>query len=156
MVRIRVVRPVLVVLLAAASLAVLAPAAPAKIKRGSFAGTTSADDPVSFRVDRRGRIISFSYDAVALSCTDGDSVDTPRVVTPRGVRFRVSRRRFGIRARNDTTGFGWDVEGRFRGRARRATGTLTVFASFNDDNQQDADGTIKCESEALTWSARRR
>jgi len=145
-----------VLLLAAVLLAISAPAAPAKIKRGTFAGTSSAEDPVTFRVDRRGRVIRFSFDAVSLSCTDGDSVETPRVVTPRGERFVIRGARFGIEARNATTGFGWDVDGRFRGRGRRATGTLTVSASFNEDNQQAADGTIKCESEALTWSVRRR
>jgi hypothetical protein len=101
-------------------------------------------------------VILFSFDAVALTCTDGDTVDTPKVVTPRAERFAVRANRFGIRASNRVTGFGWDAEGRFRSRGRRATGTLTVFASFNDDNQQDANGTIKCESEALTWSVRRR
>ena len=137
-------------------LAVSAPAAPAAIKRGTFAGTSSAEDPVSFRVDRRGRVMSFAFDAVSLTCTDGDEVSTPRVVTPRGERFRVRSNRFGIKARNAKTGFGWDASGRFRDRARRARGTLRVFASFNDQNQQDADGSIKCVSESLTWSARRR
>lgn len=149
-------RHVAILALVASVLAVAAPAAPAAIKRGSFAGTTSGDDPLSFRVDRRGRVMSFSFDAVSLSCTDGDGVSTPRVVTPRRERFRVRSGRFGIRARNEKTGFGWDVDGRFRNRGRRATGTLTVFASFNDQNQQDADGSIKCESESLTWSVRRR
>jgi hypothetical protein len=145
-----------IVLMATALLAVAAPTAPAKVKRGTFAGSSSAEDPVSFKVDRRGRVILFSFDAVALTCTDGDTVDTPKVLTPRRERFVVRANRFGIQARNSVTGFGWDADGRFRGRGRRATGTLVVFASFNDDNQQDAKGTIKCESEALTWSVRRR
>ena len=149
-------RQVTILVLVASLLAVSAPAAPAAVKRGSFAGTTSGDDPLSFRVDRRGRVMSFSFDAVSLTCTDGDDVSTPRVLTPRRERFRVRSNRFGIQARNTKTGFGWDADGRFRNRGRRATGTLRVFASFNDQNQQDADGTIKCESEALTWSVRRR
>lgn len=148
-------RVVVVLVVTAALLAVSAPAASAAIKRGSFAGTTSGDDPLSFKVDRRGRVMSFSFDAVSLTCTDGDGVSTPKVVTPRRERFRVRVNRFGISARNRTTGFGWEADGRFRNRGRRATGTLRVFASFNDANQQDADGAIKCESEALTWSARR-
>ena len=140
----------------AALLAVSVPAAPAAIKRGSFAGATSAADPVSFRVDRRGRVMSFSFDAVTLSCTDGDEVATPRVLTPRRERFRVRRGRFGISARNEQTGFAWDADGRFRNRGRRATGTLKVRASFNEANEQDADGPIRCQSDSLTWSVRRR
>jgi hypothetical protein len=144
------------VVLAAALGLVATPAAAGTVKRGGFAGSTSADDRLSFRVDGRGRVMSFAFTAVALTCSDGDSVDTPRVVTPRKERFRVRSNRFGISARNGTTGFGWDAEGVFRRRGRRATGTLRVFASFNDQNEQDARGSIKCESEPLTWSARRR
>jgi hypothetical protein len=131
-------------------------AAPGAIRRGSFAGTTSASDPVSFKVDRRKRVWAFSFDAVALDCSDGDTVATPRVVTPRGTTFAVRRNRFGIAARNDRTGFRWDAEGRFRSRGRRATGTLKVFASFDEDNRADPAGTIKCESAPLTWSVRRK
>ncbi len=149
-------RTVAVVTAVAAVALAAAPAAPAKVKRGSFAGTTSAADPLSLKVDRKGRVTSFAFHAVALTCTDEDTVDTPRVVTPRGRRFRIRANRFGISARNEQTGFGWDADGRFRSRGRRATGTLKVFASFNDQNQQDADGSIKCESDALTWSVRRR
>lgn len=143
--------------LAAAVLALAASPASAKVARGSYAGTTSADDPLSFEVDRRGRVRLFSFDAVTLRCTDGDTVEAPEVVTPRRERFGVRGRRFGIEARNAVTGFGWDASGRFlRGRGRRARGTLVVFASFDGANRQDADGAIKCESDALTWSVRRR
>ena len=149
-------RLVATLVLAASLTVVAAPTAAGAVKRGSFAGTTSEADPVSFRVDARGRVMSFTFVAVRLSCTDGDTVDTPRVVTPRSKRFRVRSNRFGIVARNDTTGFAWNADGVFRNRGRRATGTLRAFASFNDQNEPDPNGTIKCESEALTWSVRRR
>lgn len=155
MVRIGRMRLVAVLVLATVMAAVV-PASAAAVKRGSFAGATSADDPVSFKVDRRGRVVSFAFDAVELTCSDGDSVDTPRVVTPRRERFRVRRGRFGIEARNAETGFGWDADGRFRSKGRRATGTLTVFASFDEQNRQAANGSVKCESDALSWSVRRR
>ena len=135
--------------------------ASAKIARGTFAGTTSSEDPVGFKVDRRGRVLSFYYDAVTLTCTDGDSFDTPtgseRVVTPARVKFTVNRRnKFGIKARNESTGFGWDAKGTFKNRGRRATGTLKIFARFDENNQQNPDGSVRCESEALTWSVTRR
>ena len=145
------------VLAAVASVAVGAGlAAPAHAaKRGTFAGTTSEDDPMGFKVDRKGRVAAFHFDEVALTCSDGDTVTSPRVVTPRGVRFDVRSRRFGIEARDETTGFGWDADGTFRSRRRRATGTLRVFASFDDHNRQDPDGSIRCTSVSLSWSARR-
>ena len=152
-----VIAGLLVVCLVAAG---AAPAS-AKIARGTFAGDTSKDDPLGFKVDRKGRVISFFYDSVTLSCSDGDSFDTPtgteRVITPKRVTFRVTaKRRFGIEARNEATGFGWDADGRFNRRGKSATGTLKVFATFNDQNQQDPDGSIRCESEELTWTAKRR
>ena len=139
----------------AAALAAFAPAA-FSVRRGTFGGQTSEGDTVGFKVDRGGRVHAFHFEDIRLSCRDGDEVRTPRVRTPRGMRFKVRRNRFGIEARNATTGFGWDAKGTFRRRGRRATGTLKAFASFTEDNQQSADGPIKCESAPLTWTVRRR
>lgn len=138
-----------------ATAAALAPGADAAVGRGSFAGTTSEGQPLRFKIDRRGRVHAFHFERIRLSCSDGDTVETPAVDTPRGTTFRVRSNRFGIKARNDTTGFGWDADGRFRSRGRRATGTLKVFARFNDRNEQDAAGSIRCTSASLTWTARR-
>ncbi|HEX2086406.1 MAG TPA: hypothetical protein VHF89_12040 [Solirubrobacteraceae bacterium] len=145
--------------LLAVVLAVAAPSAPAgaAVKRGTFAGATSKGDPIGLKVDRRARVYSFHFSAVTLTCTDGDSVETPeRIATPRRERFRIVRGRFGISARNRTTGFRWDARGRFRSRGRRATGILTLSQTFDEDNRQDPDGSIRCESGPLTWTARRR
>jgi hypothetical protein len=135
--------------------------AEAAIKKGTFTGKTSAADPVGFKVGTRGKVYSFYYEGVTLKCTDGDSFDTPtgstRVQTPRSVKFKVtSKSRWGIQARNTKTGFGWDVDAKFRSKGERSTGTLSVFATFNEQNQQDPNGTIRCESDELSWSAKRR
>ena len=151
-------RSALLTVLAAVAIAALSAglAVPAHaVKRGSFSGTTSEDDPIGFKVDRKGRVTAFRFDEVALSCDDGDTVTAPRVMTPEGETFRVRARRFGIEARNDDTGFGWDATGTFRSKGRRARGTLQVFASFDERNRQDADGSIQCTSAELTWSAKR-
>jgi hypothetical protein len=135
-------------------------AAEGAVKRGTFRGTTNEADPIGFKVDRKGRVHSLFYEAVTLACTDGDTFETPagrtRVQTPTAKRFKVVSKAFGIEARNETTGFGWDADGTFKGKGRRASGTLRIFATFNDDNQQDAKGTVRCESRPLTWTARRR
>ena len=146
----------------AASLVACLPlaAADGAVKRGTFRGATNEADPIGFKVDRKGRVYSLFYESVTLACSDGDTFETPgatrRVQTPVKSRFGVRSGAFGIEARNETTGFGWDATGTFKGKGRRATGTLTVFAKFNDDNQQDANGSVTCESKPLTWSARRR
>jgi hypothetical protein len=149
-------RILLAVTAAVAVMAGLLPTAAHAVRRGAFAGLTSESDVIGFKVDRRGRVYGFHFSNVRLSCSDGDEVNTPRVETPRTERFRVRSNRFGIEARNAATGFGWDASGTFRNRGRRATGTIKIFASFDENNQQTADGTIKCESAALTWSVRRR
>ena len=133
----------------------LAPPAQSAVRRGTFAGKTTAGQPVGFKVDRRGRVYAFSFDKITLSCTDGDTVDTPRIVTPSKVKFPVRKRHFGITARNKDTGFGWDAAGTFRKTGRRAGGTLKIFASFNADDKQDPNGSVRCESAELTWSASR-
>jgi hypothetical protein len=143
--------------MAAAATMTSVAAAPAEgaVRAGTFAGTTSDGVPMGFKVDGKGRVARFRFEGVTLTCSDGDSVTTPKVVTPAGVHFKVKANAFGIKARNETSGFGWDADGVFRGHGRRAKGTLKVFASFDEQNRQDADGATKCESAALSWTAKR-
>jgi hypothetical protein len=134
--------------------------AEAAIRSGTFAGTTSAKDPIGFKVDSGGRVISFYFEAVHTTCSDGDTFDTPsgkyRVQTPASKRFKVtSSGKWGISARNTRTGFGWDAKGGFKSQGASATGTLKVFARFNDENYQDPKGNITCTSGTLKWTAKR-
>jgi hypothetical protein len=138
-------------------------AAEAAIGAGTFTGATSAKDPLGFKVSS-GRVVSFYFEGVHTECSDKaddpDQFDTPtgkyRIQTPATKRFRVtSSGKFGIKARNPRTGFGWDAKGQFKKGGSRATGTLKVFARFNDENQQDAKGNITCSSGTLRWTAKR-
>src|SRR4051812_682686 len=125
--------------------------AEAAIGAGVFIGATAAKDPVGFKV-KSGRVVSFYFEGVHTTCSDDDSFNTPkgkyRVQTPAKKRFRVSSSgKFGIKARNPKTGFGWDAKGQFVGKGgATARGTLKVFARFNDENYQRADGKITCTS----------
>ena len=136
-----------------------ASAAEAAVGSGTFTGATNAKDPLGFKV-KGGRVLSFYFEGVHTTCSDGDTFDTPtgkyRIQTPSKKRFRVtSSGRFGIKARNTRTGFGWDAKGQFKSGSTRATGTLKVFARFNDENYQDAKGDITCSSGTLRWTAKR-
>ena len=149
------------VALAALALCAVSAAPAHAVKRGAFAGTlkaaaTGETAPLGFKVDRRGRVTAFRFEGVKLSCSDGDTVTAPKVATPKGVTFTVRANRFGIEASNDETGFGWDADGVFRSKGRRATGTLRVVARFNDQNQQDVNGTIRCASASFAWTAKRK
>jgi hypothetical protein len=133
--------------------------AEAAIGAGTFTGATTAKDPLGFKV-KGGRVLSFYFEGVHTTCSDGDTFDTPkgkyRIQTPSKKRFRVtSSGKFGIKARNERTGFGWDAKGRFKSKGSRATGTLKVFARFNDENYQDAKGDITCTSGTIRWTAKR-
>jgi hypothetical protein len=148
-------------------------AAPAPVPRGKFAGKTSKADPVGFRVDRKGRVYSFYFVGVTLTCTDGDSFDTPspaepdangstRVETRRSTRYTLDDARlFVISARNDNAGSRYEISGRFKASGNRAYGLLRVYANFSDggpgnDDVPDPDGDIRCKSGKLRWSADRR
>jgi hypothetical protein len=136
--------------------------AEAAIGAGTFTGATSAKDPLGFKV-KSGRVISVYFEGVHTECSDNDpdGFDTPkgkyRIQTPVKKRFRItSSGKFGVKARNPKTGFGWDLKGQFVGKGgSTAKGTLKVFARFNDENYQDAKGDITCTSGTLRWTARR-
>ena len=136
-------------------------AAEAAISKGTFAGKTSKGDPVGLKVDKKHRVVSFYYEGVTLSCTDGDSITTPtgkdRVITPTSVKFKINAaRKWGIHAKNDDTGFGWDADARFNASGSKTTGTLSIFATFNDQNEQDPNGSVRCESGDLKFSLKRK
>jgi hypothetical protein len=134
--------------------------AEAAIRSGTFTGATTAKDPLGFKVSG-GRVVSLYFEGVHTTCSDKDTFDTPkgkyRIQTPAKKRFKVtSSGKFAIKARNKKTGFGWDLKGDFKDKGSRATGTLKVFARFNDENYQDAKGKITCSSGTLKWTAKRR
>jgi hypothetical protein len=152
---------VLVIAVLAATMVVGATVAEAAIKQGTFKGKTTAGDPVGLKVNTNGRVVNFYYEGVRLECSDEDRFDTPtganRIQTPNSAKFKVSSKgKFTIRARNNANGFGWDVAGKFRSKGARVTGTLQVRAKFNDQNQQDPNGSIDCESEKLPFTLTRR
>jgi hypothetical protein len=135
--------------------------AEAAIRSGTFAGKTSAADPVGFKVDSSGRVISFYYEGVHMTCSDKDSIDTytgkDRIQTPVRSKFKVSSKgKWSIKARNPKTGFGWDVKAGFKSKGASASGTLKVFARFDNTNTQNPKGSITCTSGTLKWSAKRK
>jgi hypothetical protein len=137
------------------------PAAEAKVAKGSFAGKSDRADPMGFKVDGKGKVFSVYFEGVTLECSDGDTFDTPtgrrRVQVPKKVKFNVGRDRdWGVRARNSLTGFGWDLEGSFNKKGTRSFGKLEVFARFNEKNEQDPKGKVKCKSGPVLWEVKRR
>jgi hypothetical protein len=152
----RALASVLVVLAAVTGASV----AEAAIGAGVFIGATAAKDPVGFKV-QSGRVVSFYYEGVHMTCSDKDSIDTytgkDRIQTPVRSKFKVSSKgKWSIKARNPKTGFGWDVKAGFKSKGASASGTLKVFARFDNTNTQNPKGSITCTSGTLKWSAKRK
>lgn len=132
----------------------------AKVAGGKFAGATSAGDPVGFGVDRNGRVYSFYFEDVTLSCNDGDKFDSGaggnRQQTPRPKRYKVKKGKFKIKNHDDAAGHGWDAKAKFKSKGNKATGTLKIYANFDEENNPEPNGPVRCESETLTFSVKRK
>jgi hypothetical protein len=152
-------RRVVVAAVAVIWLGVGAGAAEAAIKKGRFVGKTTKADPVGLRVDGQQRVHRFFFEGVRLRCSDGTKLDTPsgrrRFGTPKGQKFPTNERRWGIRTTNDEeTGVGWQASGRFSRNGRKASGTISIFALFNENNEQDPNGSVRCEANDLPFTLR--
>lgn len=147
--------PVLVAALAVAATG--ATVAEAALKKGSYAGATSAGDPVGLKIDSKGRVYAFSFADVHLKCSDGDEFDSgDPITTPHAKRYKVTKGKFKIRVRQLDASRGWDVTGKFASRGKVVGGRFTVFANFDEGNNPDPNGASKCTSGVLRWSARRK
>jgi hypothetical protein len=134
------------------------------VSKGRFTGTTSAKDPIEFLVNSKGRVVAFTLDTVHLTCTDGDEFDTggktsqrdDRLQSTRGKTFKVTKRKFKIKERLNDKSAGWDATGKFNKKGSKVTGTLLLFATFDEQNQADPQGSVRCTSEKLAYTAKRR
>jgi hypothetical protein len=140
----------------------------AKIGKGEFIGKTSADDPIGFKVDSKGRIYSFHFEGVTLKCTDGDQFDTPskadagsggptEIRTPNSQKYKVKKRKFKIVSNDDEAGNGWTAKGKFSSK-NKSKGTFTIFANFDPApaNTPNPDGSVHCTSGKLPFTVKRK
>lgn len=132
--------------------------AEAATRQGSFRGQTKAKDPVGLSVTSSNKVRAFYFEKVRLKCSDKDSFTTsPRNNSPKAARYTIkSSRRFTIYRTSTRNGFGWTAKGRFSSKGGSASGTLRVLARFNVENELDPQGSIRCNSGLLSWTAKRR
>jgi hypothetical protein len=154
-------KPIITAVLCATAVAGVS-VAEAAISGGTFAGRTGAKDPVGFRVDGSSRVYGFYFEGVRLKCSDGDHFTTSRGAkkrshSPTKARYKInSSRRFTIFRPRSTNGLGWTFKGRFSSKGGSASGTLRVLARFDIENHLKPNGSVKCDSGVLNWTARRR
>jgi hypothetical protein len=124
----------------------------------TYSGTTSAADPVGLKVDSKGRVYAFYFVDVHLTCSDGDEFDTgpEPIKTPTSTRYKVTKRKFKIKIREEDAGRGYDVTGKFSSSRKKVAGTFRIFANFDESFNPDPDGSAKCTSGVLKWSAKRK
>jgi hypothetical protein len=151
----------LVVAVVVGATVVGASVAEAAIQKGTFTGKTTAGDPVGLTVVKKNRVADFYFETVHLTCSDGDQFDTGkgsnRLQSPAGKRYTVSsKRKFSIKDHNDQAGNGWDVKGKFTSDGSQVTGTLSVFATFDTSNNATPNGSVKCKSANLKFTAKRK
>jgi hypothetical protein len=143
------------------AMAVGASAADAAVKKGRFVGKSTKGDPFGLKVNGSERVQRFYFEGVRLRCSDDTVVDTPsgrrkRFETPAGFSVPIQERRWGIQTTNeDETGLGWETAGRFNKRGTKVTGTFDIFALFNDQGEQDPNGSVRCEANNLSFTLRR-
>ena len=156
-------RRTLAVAMAAIGLIAGVSTAVAAIGKGTFAGKTSAGDPLGFRVDSHRNVYSFYFQGVTLKCSDGDQFDSPspehpqggtELRTPRSKDYPIVKRKFKIVVKEAQGGRGYTVKGKFTSK-NKSTGTLQVYANFDSHDNPDPNGSVHCDSGKLPFTAKR-
>jgi hypothetical protein len=126
-----------------------------KIKPGVFKGFTEQDAKVSLKVlSSRKAVVKFSWEGVAMGCTDGVDRQLPGFTSPSSERFALSRKgKFKINVTTTDGAVEFAAVGTVKGGL--ANGGLQVQARLNEQSQVDPNGSIVCDSEVVGWVANR-
>lgn len=96
----------------------------------------------------KARVTKLAFANVRLYCDDGDTVVASDYT--KGVPLRYGA--FFLQARNAAGDTTLEVSGIVR--RKRAKGGFELVTLYNEQNQQDPNGSIRCSAE-LTWRAKR-
>ena len=139
----------------AALLAALAVAADAAVRRGDYKGQTRQDARVSFRVLNKKQLVRYFLQGAVLGCSRGRNLQLEGFTTSSRERIPINARgKFAFSADNDDESVAADVSGTIR--TARATGTIRMVATINDQRDLDPDGGITCNSGSVSWTAKKR
>jgi hypothetical protein len=152
----RAARAALLAALLACAVALYAAAsADAAFKAGVYKGKTAQGAKVSLKViSSKKAVIKFSWEGASLGCSDSQQRDLPGTTSPSNVKFPLSRSgKFGFTAESPDGSLSFGAQGKIKN--SKATGALQVQAKVNDQNELDPNGAIFCDSDIVTWSAKR-
>jgi hypothetical protein len=138
-----------------ALLSAIAVGADAAVRPGHFKGRTEQDARVSFRVLANKKIlVSYSLEGAVLDCSSGRNEQFEGFTTSTSDRIFISARgRFGFTVDSDDGAISGQIKGTIK--TGRATGTIRIVATINRQRELDPDGGIECDSDRITWKARR-
>jgi hypothetical protein len=147
----------LVVLVLAAGLALAAPAIAATFSTGNWKGTTAqVKGPKGHRTHRK---ISFKADSAAQEITKLN-VDAQGKCSDKGVSIDKQSGLFAdvnadgtfkIEGSGPKGGTKFKLTGKISG--KKASGTFVIKSRYNSKNQPDKNGSIKCSTGTVNWSA---
>lgn len=146
-------------LVAIVAAALAAATAHAAVSAGTFTGKTTAKDPIGITVNGSSRVTGMYFEGVHMTCTDKDEYDTLKGADRTATHGRKVRiKKSGKWTLNVSTNKGamtWTASGRFTAKGTRTTGTLSINARYNDENELDPQGPIRCQSGKLKFTATR-
>jgi hypothetical protein len=143
---------------AATAMLVLAAAtvAEAAVKSGTYKGPIKGAGNIALTVDKQKRLVKFVRTKIKVKCDDGTSASNAKLTTT-GTAPIKSDGTFVWKADPEDvaeTGHNWRLAGRID--SPNASGTLKETVRFNAAGQPDANGSVRCSTGKLKWTAKRR
>ena len=141
----------LVALAVIAVLAASAAIAQAVVPKGTYAGKFSDGGRVTLSVNKERQLIKIVRTRLKFTCTDGDSFRSLKAIAKGTVD--VADGDFDIGDTDPDDAVTWDMTGKFSTKKRKVKGTYKETRVFNTKDELDANGTVTCQTAALTYSA---
>jgi hypothetical protein len=141
----------LIPLVVIASLAGGTAVAQAVVPKGTYTGKFSDGGTASLTVNKERLLIKVTRKGLTFKCTDGDSFKSLKSTATGDVD--VSSGSFDINDTNTSDAVTWSMQGKFSTKKRKVKGTYKETRTFNASNQLDPNGSVTCETAALTYSA---
>jgi len=129
--------------------------ADAAFKAGVYKGKTAQGAKVSLKViSSKKAVIKFSWEGAVLGCSDGQDRPIDGTTSPSSVKFPLSKSgKFSFTADSPDGELSFGAAGQIKN--NKAKGGLQVQAKINESNALDPNGSIFCDSDIVTWSAKR-
>jgi len=125
-----------------------------KYRSGVYRGETAQKAKLSLKVVKSKKaIMNFDWEGAVMGCSDGQNRQLNGFRSPDDVRFKLSKKgKFKIRVGGSEGAVEFNARGRIK--KKKATGVIQLQALFNENDELDPQGSVLCDSELVTWTAR--